>query len=129
RDRYKLSPEIPVILGGYSLAGLFSLWSVYQTDIFSAAAAVSPSVWFPGWMEYAQTRQPRTGKIYLSLGVKEEKTRNKTMAAVGDCIREQQKLCDAHGIKNILEWNEGNHFTDPELRMAKGYAWCLKNEE
>ena len=46
RKRYETG-NIPVILGGYSLAGLFSLWSSYQTDSFSAIAAVSPSVWFP----------------------------------------------------------------------------------
>lgn len=34
-------------LGGYSLAGLFALWSGYQTDVFSPIVGVSPSVWFP----------------------------------------------------------------------------------
>ena len=27
-------------IGGYSLAGLFSLWAAYQTDIFSGVAAI-----------------------------------------------------------------------------------------
>ena len=31
-------------IGGYSLAGLFSLWAAYQTDVFAGIAAVSPSV-------------------------------------------------------------------------------------
>ena len=39
-------------IGGYSLAGLFSLWAAYQTDIFAGVAAVSPSVWFPGFLQY-----------------------------------------------------------------------------
>ena len=30
-------------IGGYSLAGLFSLWAAYQTDVFSGIAAASPS--------------------------------------------------------------------------------------
>ena len=41
--------DIPVILGGYSLAGLFALWSAYQESCavkFAAAAGMSPSVWF-----------------------------------------------------------------------------------
>ena len=33
-------------IGGYSLAGLFSLWAAYQTDLFAGVAAASPSVWF-----------------------------------------------------------------------------------
>ena len=35
-------------IGGYSLAGLFALWSAYQTDTFKGVAAASPSMWFPG---------------------------------------------------------------------------------
>ena len=53
RAKYAISPDAPVILGGYSLAGLFSLWSAAQTDAFAAVAAMSPSVWFPGWADYA----------------------------------------------------------------------------
>ena len=34
-------------LGGYSLAGLFALYSVYNSSCFAGAVAVSPSVWFP----------------------------------------------------------------------------------
>lgn len=26
----------------------------------------------------------------------------------------------------VLEWNEGNHFQETDLRMAKGFAWILK---
>ena len=35
---------LPVILGGYSLGGLFGLWASTQTDSFKAVAAASPSV-------------------------------------------------------------------------------------
>ncbi len=38
------------VLGGYSLAGFFALWSSYQTKLFGGIAAVSPSVWYPQWM-------------------------------------------------------------------------------
>ena len=34
---------------------------------------------------------------------------------------------DKIGIKTTLEWNEGNHFKDPEVRMAKGFAWVINN--
>ncbi len=26
-----------------------------------------------------------------------------------------------------LEWNEGNHFTEPEIRTSNGFAWCINN--
>ncbi|MBR2577970.1 MAG: hypothetical protein IKE38_03465, partial [Erysipelotrichaceae bacterium] len=38
-------------IGGYSLAGLFALWSVYQSDAFKGAACASPSVWFPDFSD------------------------------------------------------------------------------
>ena len=115
-----------IYLGGYSLAGLFSLWAAYQTDIFSGIAAVSPSVWFPGWESYMEAQSIKTPEVYLSLGDKEEKTRNKTMAAVGNNIRRQHELLRSAVSRCTLEWNPGNHFTSPELRVAKGFAWLLR---
>ncbi len=127
--RYGLSPEIPVILGGYSLAGLFSLWSAYRTDAFQAAAAVSPSVWFPGWMDFAKENRIRADSVYLSLGDREEKTKNPVMSSVGSCIRTQFELLNDGNTYVILEWNEGNHFKDPEMRCAKGFAWCMAHTD
>ena len=40
----------PVVLGGYSLGGLFALWAATRTDRFQAVAAASPSVWIHGWI-------------------------------------------------------------------------------
>lgn len=121
-------PDRKYYIGGYSLAGLFALWAAYQTDRFSGTAAVSPSVWYPGWLSYAGEHKPLVRNIYLSLGDKEEKTRNKVMATVGDAIRKQQKLLSDSGTACILEWNPGNHFKDNGIRMAKGFAWLLKHE-
>lgn len=114
-------------LGGYSLAGLFALWAAYQTEKFCGIAAVSPSVWFPDWKDYIETHGILASQVYLSLGKKEEKTRNRLMAAVGDNIRRQHELlCEAENVERCtLEWNEGNHFADSEIRTAKGFAWLL----
>jgi predicted alpha/beta superfamily hydrolase len=123
----RFGSDLPIILGGYSLAGLFSLWAVYTSERFNAVAAVSPSVWFPGWLDFIDSRFPYAQNIYLSLGKKEEKTRNRTMAAVGDNIRRQYEILNKSGVNCILEWNEGNHFAEPEIRTAKGFAWCINN--
>ena len=117
--------KIKCALGGYSLAGFFALWSTYQTRIFDGIAAVSPSVWYPQWMEYAEKNRPLATSVYLSLGDKEEKTKNPTMAQVGNCIRKQQELLTAQGISTILEWNPGNHFQHSDERTAKGFAWLI----
>lgn len=44
-------------IAGYSLAGLFALYSIYQTDAFSRVASVSGSLWFPGIKEYQQNKR------------------------------------------------------------------------
>ena len=120
------NPEKRYVLGGYSMGGLFALWAALQTDVFSSVAAVSPSVWFPGFAEYAASRRMMTECIYLSLGSKEEKARNPVLSTVGNRIRELYGHFQAQGIPCCLEWNEGNHFMDPDLRTAKGFAWVLK---
>lgn len=96
------------IIGGYSLAGLFALWATYQLDGFAAVAAASPSVWFPGFLEYVKEHEIMSPNVYLSLGNKEEKTRNAVMASVGDKIREIHSWLSEKGINCELEWNQGN---------------------
>ena len=115
-------------LCGYSLAGLFALWAAYNTNAFSGIAAVSPSVWFEGWGDYAKTNDILTEKVYLSLGDREEKAKNKRLAAVGEAIRTQAAMLKERGIDCTLESNPGNHFREPEKRLAKGIACLLKNK-
>jgi len=113
------------LIGGYSLAGFFALWACYQSQIFYGVAAVSPSVWYPDWIRYAENHKPMSSSVYLSLGDKEEKARNPVMAQVGDCIRKQYELLVGQGVNTILEWNKGNHFQHTDERTAKGFAWLL----
>jgi hypothetical protein len=115
-------------IGGYSLAGLLALWAVYQTDLFKGVAAVSPSMWFPGFDNYMKEHDIKCKNVYLSLGNKEEKARNPVMATVGDKIRAAQAFLNEKEVNCTLEWNEGNHFRDPDLRCAKGFSWILKQE-
>lgn len=114
-------------IGGYSLAGLFALWAAYRTDIFRGVAAASPSMWFPGFADFMKNNEIRTNTVYLSLGKKEEKAKNPTMATVGDRIREAYEHLKAKGINCALEWNEGNHFSDADLRTARAFSWVIKN--
>ena len=120
----KESSNIHLYIGGYSLAGLFALWSAYQTDIFEGVAAASPSVWFPGFYEFVENNSINTPNVYLSLGDKESKTKNTVMSKVGEVIgKVYDHLLKKTNVK--FEWNEGNHFRDAELRTAKAFAWVL----
>ena len=127
KEKYNLDDDIKFILGGYSLAGLLSLWSAYKSNTFSGIAAASPSVWFSGWEEFMNKNTPLSSTIYLSLGDTEEKTKNKIMCAVGDNIRKQEQLLKNDNINTILEWNKGGHFSNSDLRVAKAYVWCIEN--
>jgi hypothetical protein len=121
-----LSMSMPI--GGYSLAGLFALWAAIRTDVFSSVAAASPSVWFPGWMEYVKENPIQAKAVFLSLGDREERAKNPLMATVGDCIREQYALLQAdHSV--TLEWNPGNHFQDSEKRTARAFCWIAEQEK
>ena len=122
---------LPVILGGYSLAGLFALWAAYQQPLFAAVAAASPSVWIRGWVPFVQSHALLTSDVYLSLGVKEEKTRNSALALVGDNIRAYHELL-THRLgeeHTALIWHNGGHFTDCTLRLAQAIAWCISKQQ
>ena len=127
REKQELA-SLPVILGGYSLAALFSLWAATQTDTFAAVAAASPSVWYPGWLVYARAHQPQSAKIYLSLGDREAHTKNPVLATVADCIRKQcAAYCAQLGEENVtLVWNRGSHFEQVPTRTAAAFVWCLQ---
>ena len=120
-----------LILGGYSLGGLFALWSMTRTDAFDAVFAGSPSLWMEGWNEYADAHPLKVKYAYMSLGDKEECTRKQPFCIIGDRVRQQHKRHEMQlGADHcILEWNVGGHFNDIELRKAKGWAWCLLNEK
>lgn len=115
-------------LGGYSLAALFSLWAAYQTNTFAGIAAASPSMWFPGFLDYMKEGTLQCPQVYLSLGDREEKTRNEVMASVGDCIRDGYAWLKEQGVNCTLAWNKGGHFQEPELRTARAFAWLLKEK-
>ena len=124
RERYG---ELPAILGGYSLAGLFALWAGTQTNTFAAVAACSPSLWIKGWSEYADAHPLQAKAVYLSLGDKEEKTRNPLSATVGDRVREQHDRHQFAADHCTLVWEKGGHFVTPHLRLARAFAWCINS--
>ena len=119
--------NLPVILGGYSLGGLFALWSSSQTDRFAAIAAASPSLWIRDWLDFAQAHPVKTAKVYLSLGNQEEHVKNRAIARVGDSVRGEYELLKTQlGEENCtLAWNAGGHFQDGDKRQAAAFSWCI----
>lgn len=80
-------------IAGYSLAGLFAVYALCNTDAFSRAASVSGSLWFPGFREYVLSHAPlhQPDCVYFSLGDRESKTRNSVLQTV----QESTEACSA----------------------------------
>ena len=75
------------------MAGLFTLWAAYQTDAFAGVAAASPSIWFPDFLQYMKEHDIRTESVYLSLGDREEKTRNLVMEKGFAWVMKNNSVC------------------------------------
>lgn len=114
---------------GYSLAGLFSLYALFNTAVFGRAASVSGSLWYPGWTEYIkkQPLQAAGARVYLSLGLGEEKSRNPVMATVRQATEETQAMFqNLTGREVPLVFSAGGHFTEAEARKAAAILWMMK---
>ena len=114
-------------IAGYSMAGLFALYSLYRSDAFHGAASCSGSLWFPGFRDYVFENDFAASptKIYMSLGDREAKTKNKAMAAVEDNTKVIADRYRSLGINVLFEMNQGGHFTEPALRTAKGISFLI----
>ena len=112
---------------GYSLAGLFAIYALYQTDVFGRAASMSGSLWFPDFTDYVfkHEMQRKPDKLYLSLGDKESRTRHPLLKTVQHNTEAIAEHCRSQGIDVLFEMHEGNHFKEPALRSAKGMIAIL----
>lgn len=112
---------------GYSLAGLFAVYAIYRTDLFSRAASISGSLWFPGFKEYAVSHEMKGTPeyLYFSVGDKECKTRNQYMKTVQTNTEELVAFCRDRQISTEFQLNPGGHFTESTRRSAQGILWML----
>lgn len=120
---------VPTWIGlvGYSLAGLFALYAMYKTDIFSRIASVSGSLWFPDFKHFVETHDTLKApeRLYLSLGDKEAKTRHPILKTVEDNTRAIVDSYRQKGLAVQYEMNPGNHFKDEDKRIIKGIMALL----
>lgn len=129
RGRYSINPS-RLAIGGYSLAGLFALWSVYEREEFDALICVSGSLWFEDLLPFCRANQPisNLSYAYFSLGSKEPRTKSPIMSQVGVATEEVVHRFKEIGIDTTFEWNEGGHFVEATLRQCRGIACFLARE-
>ena len=112
---------------GYSLAGLFALYSGFNSNKFKRIASVSGSLWYPNFLDYVKTNKisDSIDRIYLSLGNKECKTNNEIISTVEDRTIEIYNYLN-NFVESYYEENDGNHFKDAIIRVTKAIRWLLK---
>ena len=121
-----LSPAWRAVFG-YSLAGLFSLWAMTQTDVFARCASVSGSLWFDGFVDYL-SGHPLLGapeRVYLSLGDREEQAKNPRMQQVRAATEATKAVIEAQGVPCAFELNPGGHFQDVPARQRRAVLALL----
>lgn len=114
-------------LAGYSLAGLFTVYALYKTDLFIRAASMSGSLWYPGFKDFAlQNTLCKTPQhLYFSLGDKEARARNQYLKTVQQCTEELAAHYRSLGINTCYELNPGGHYCNIISRSAAGIKWLL----
>lgn len=116
-----------IINAGYSLAGLFALWSLYRTPLFDGVICASGSLWYPGFDAYmrGETVPPDLCAAYFSIGDRECRTRHPLMSRNETLMAEAASIMTAAEVTTVFEKNKGGHFDDPAGRLAKGIRWML----
>lgn len=114
-------------IAGYSLAGLFALYAIYQTNLFSRVGSMSGSLWFPGMKEYIFSHELKRCPdcMYFSLGDKESKTRNPVLRSVRQDTEEIKAFYQSKGIDTVFQLTPGNHYNHAVERTAAGICWLL----
>ncbi|MCR5741919.1 MAG: alpha/beta hydrolase [Gammaproteobacteria bacterium] len=129
KDKLGLKPEFISIIG-YSLAGLFSIYSLFNSKLFKRCASISGSLWYPDFIDYIKNNEIcDVDRIYLSLGNKEANSKNKVLSQVLDKTKEAYNYFKDKNIDSFFELNEGGHFVNEDERIIKGIKYILKSED
>ena len=118
-----------VALAGYSLAGLFSVYAMYKTDIFDRIVSGSGSFWYPDIVTFIKTHEIKKSpqRLYFSLGDQECKDPTPLLQSVQTNTQAVHEWFANLGITTIFELNHGNHYQHIAQRMARGIQWMLED--
>ena len=91
-------------LAGYSLAGLFTVYALYKTDLFSRAASMSGSLWYPGFKDFAlQARFVKLRSICIfRLAIKKHAHATSTLKPCSSVRKNWQRITAALALTLIM---------------------------
>ena len=114
-------------IGGYSLGGLFALYSLYKTPLFTRVASVSGSLWYKDFREFALGSHlaGKPERAYFSIGDRESMAKNEYLKTALDATRDIAAHFESLGVGSKFELNPGNHYTDEISRTVKALMWLV----
>ena len=114
-------------IGGYSLGGLFALYSLYKTPLFTRVASVSGSLWYKDFREFALGSHlaGKPERAYFSIGDRESMSKNEYLKTALDATRDIAAHFESLGVGSKFELNPGNHYTDEISRTVKALMWLV----
>jgi len=115
-------------IAGYSLGGLFAVYAVWKSTLFSRAASMSGSLWYDGFTDFLADNTPRAlpDAVYLSVGERESRTRNARMAEVERCTELAAARLRSLGCKTEYNVVPGGHFDDVGIRITNGIEFITR---
>ena len=114
-------------VAGYSLGGLFALYSLYKTPMFTRVASVSGSLWYKDFREFALGSHlaGKPERAYISIGDHESMSKNEYLKTALDATRDIAVHFESLGVGSKFELNPGNHYADEIGRTVKALAWLV----
>lgn len=108
-------------IAGYSLGGLFALYTFIIDKHFGACGSLSASLWYPNWIEWLQEHIPQRDSrfVYFSVGTKEKR------ASMPFKLTEQRMFASAdilqqHGFTVETQLHPGSHMQHIKERLTQG---------
>ena len=131
-----LETHVPSLQGGprgivgYSMGGMFALWALHQSEVFTICGSCSGSLWYEGFVDDLEAHPPtHPCCIYMNLGMHEEKVRHRWFRQVGDVTRRAAALFEASPMvrESALKWYPGGHSGSAGMRIAQAQIWMARH--
>jgi len=111
-------------LVGISLSGLFTLWAIHMSDLFSSAGIISGSLWYDNLVEWIKAHRisARIENLYIALGDREKNSKNERMSRVEINTNEIIQSIDKQSINLKYDLFDGTHFSPILPRIKNTFA-------
>ena len=117
---------------GYSLGGLISMYSAYQTTAFGKIASISGSYWYKDMVRYIEENEliNKEAKVFMSYGSQEGCKKQNIQKQAVPCAQKVNQLLREKLIYKeafICYTDDGGHHEYADLRYQRALVWLAKS--